>query len=321
MNDHTLAQRAIVANGDELGTWNATPAGVRDVVLSLHVVGPVLAGTPSAPTQREVETVSDMAYNAITAGRFIDFGYWPHDVIKFCGNRGGPLYYEGAMPMPFQEPWMFMHLWNLHENRAPSPAVYLVHTLDEVEFEVVEFEAMTIHGRRMLTIADRAILLHHNEISRSGNKYHCSVAPSCWRWEYPELNGDAGPEKAAASNVLDPVMTALLMLSTTGVVREIVPAPAKLNKHRVAKGKPPIPSYQRVASEEYSTAILARGQRRAKGEALGGHHASPVAHIRMGHFRSYESGKRSFIRDTLVNVTEEARAQFKSQRTHYTMKP
>ena len=67
----------------------------------------------------------------------------------------------------------------------------------------------------------------------------------------------------------------------------------------------------------YVTAIQARGARRDTSESLGGHHRSPIPHIRMGHPREYASGKSIFIADTLVNVPPELRQGFKGRRSHY----
>jgi len=119
-------------------------------------------------------------------------------------------------------------------------------------------------------------------------------------------------------NVVDPVMTALAILNTKGIVNETIRASDKLNSARRKAGKSIIPPYRKVNSSGYVTALLARQER--KGEGKGGTHASPITHIRMGHLRNYKSGEVSFVRDTIVNASEEARLNFKSTRSHYIVK-
>jgi hypothetical protein len=41
----------------------------------------------------------------------------------------------------------------------------------------------------------------------------------------------------------------------------------------------------------------------------------------MGHPRNYATGRSIWIADTLVNATEEQRAGFKANRSHYEVRP
>jgi hypothetical protein len=83
----------------------------------------------------------------------------------------------------------------------------------------------------------------------------------------------------------------------------------KLIRAREKRGRVPIPSHDVVKSEPYVTALLAR-----QGPKM---HASPITHLRMGHIRNLPLGKKTFIRDALVNGTDEAKAAFASTRSHY----
>ena len=103
--------------------------------------------------------------------------------------------------------------------------------------------------------------------------------------------------------------------NTRGVVQKKVEVDAKLNKARVRRGKTPIPPYRRVESKNYVTLVMERIERVRKPPT--GTHASPVMHMRLGHWRNYQTGQRSFIRDTLVNASDEARAEFLLGRSHY----
>jgi hypothetical protein len=55
-----------------------------------------------------------------------------------------------------------------------------------------------------------------------------------------------------------------------------------------------------------------------------------MPHLRRGHLRTYASGVQTFVRDTIVNVTDAERADFRArqradsaslgQRSHYVVK-
>jgi hypothetical protein len=115
------------------------------------------------------------------------------------------------------------------------------------------------------------------------------------------------------------------IIGDAGATRETVTAPEKLQRARRRSGKPPIPPYERVPTEAYVTAIMARGAPKLRGEGMGSH-ASPEPHLRRGHIRTYATGRTSLIADTLVNFSEEAKAAFRRgsffpNRSHYAAKP
>jgi len=159
-------------------------------------------------------------------------------------------------------------------------------------------------------------------------KYACHVVPATLRFpqefwdEYATMVGKEpgiqGSLHSAASNVLDPFCVALLLLNTRGIPTTIVKADDKLNRARIKNRKPPIPSYRQIDSLPYVTSMLR--QPRIPGVDRGGHHASPVPHIRQGHWRNYKTGERTFINDTLVKATPEMREMFKAQRAYYKVK-
>lgn len=63
-------------------------------------------------------------------------------------------------------------------------------------------------------------------------------------------------------------------------------------KLRRLRSKPPLLTYK---------VITITGKKKAASEAKGGTHASPVAHLRRGHWRHYKSGKRAWIEPMMVN--------------------
>lgn len=316
---------------NEVGPWAPIVTQVREAILKGHVVGghmfhemlPPALVKRLAPNQQDVEEIAEGCNDAARAGRLIDFGVWTNDVIKHAGNRGGPLYGRGAIGHPFSRSYVFMHTWE------ESTSVYLVNPLEPDKLaggdcECIELQPASISGEKVLVISDRIILQPpaDPEQQKDYKKYHCAAIPSLWRYVpgAEAMNGGVEPANAAAGNVLDPLMTALLILSTRGIQRETVAVSDKLQKARAKNNKPPIPPYDRVFSAPYVTAIQAR-RARGRVEPKGGTHASPTPHLRMGHVRQYASGVQCFVRDALVNMTEDAKkAWLTGNRSHYSVK-
>ena len=85
-------------------------------------------------------------------------------------------------------------------------------------------------------------------------------------------------------------------LHAKGIEQRITPAPHKLNKHRVAAGKPAIGEVREVM-------INVGGKRYLpSGEAERGSHASPRLHWRRGHIRRLPSGEITHVRPHLVGA-------------------
>lgn len=119
------------------------------------------------------------------------------------------------------------------------------------------------------------------------------------------------------NNCLDPFVTALLLLHTDGVPVDQIDPPEKLQKARRKADKPLLPSRLRIDSATYVTVLGMRRQRHKV--SLGGTHASPIPHRRLGHWRYFKNGHpRIRIPDALVNVKHETRAAF--MRSHYRVK-
>lgn len=99
------------------------------------------------------------------------------------------------------------------------------------------------------------------------------------------------------------VLLAVGVLATNGVDVETDAPPVKVNKRRVANGKPEIPPMHRVNLAEYITALNNTEHRVTTG-GKGGTHASPIPHLRRGHIRRL-AGRDTWVRDCLVNVRKE----------------
>ena len=228
---------------------------------------------------------------------------------------------DAANPIPKQ--WLASK-----PNNGPYVSAYLVNPYlsDDVccDFEAMELEGIVVKGDRCLGVGDRINLdADEFESVRGIRGQCCSVYLTIPRSMLNDrikaaLNRFSDPLRAAAANVLDPIMTALSILTTKGIRSETVSVNPKLAKARIRNGKPAIPPYRKIDSRAYVTAILSRQEHVSRSQ--GGTHASPIAHMRIGHWRHYKSGEKSFIHDTLVNATEEMRKAFVSHRTHYEVK-
>lgn len=316
----------IEANIRDVEPWHASIGQIRDTVLAGLVVGTggfLQAALPRsilqlAPTQNEIDEIAQSCHDAVRTGRVIDFGEWTNDVIKYGGNRGGPLYQQQAIGHPFRSPYMFVHSWE------GVVVTYLVTPLEPDkpagDCEAIELQPMRLKNHTMLMISDRIHLeTSYNEGKDNWNKYNCLAMPSIWRYLPGMPDNGMSPPNAAAGNVLDPLMTAMLILSTKGVPRETIKVSDKLQNARRKNGKPPIPPYDRVISASYVTAIT---NRKARGRSIykGGTHASPIPHLRIGHSRVYANGVKTRVRDALVNMSDEAKKAWLG-RTHYIVEP
>lgn len=315
----------------DMTEWHPTVGQMREVMMRQGVIGTgMLEGMLAsdirmyAPTQREVGMVADACVEACRSGRLIDFGHWTNQTVIYSGARGGPLYAKGMIGHPFGLPYILRHTWE------GGVAAYLVVPMEPDklaggEFEAVELQPLRLRGDTVMMIGDRIIFQPTDTPSSETRwkRYRCAAVPSLWRfgphaeWTNKDATGkDQDPGTAAGGNVLDPVAGALLILSTRGIVRETVRFSEKLQKARAKHGKPPIPPYDLVNSTPYVTAIE---NRRKKGRSMpkGGTHASPIPHLRMGHLRTNPSGRVSFVRDSLVNMTEATKQAWQSGRSHY----
>ena len=324
----TTVTRHLEIDANSFGVWNPNVTQARSTFLDHLVVWSPLVENLADLNPRarlfmmlshEIEHTEAITCAAVAAGRLIDFGHLPNAVIKHGGSRGGPLWQRGAIHSPFREPWVFMHSWDA--SIGSQTAAYLVNPSNDAAIEVCELQPVRLAGKGAFMIGDR-VLFDRSKAAAGSAMYHAVASPNIARFDNDPrvaewLNNGGSPEAAAAGNVGDPTMTAMLILSTCNVERATIRADEKLQRSRIKRGKPPIPNYDIVNSMPYVTAIQARGASRETGESLGGHHRSPIPHIRMGHPREYASGKSIFIADTLVNVPPELRQGFKGQRSHY----
>jgi hypothetical protein len=84
-----------------------------------------------------------------------------------------------------------------------------------------------------------------------------------------------------------------LALATAGVKRTVSRAPRLINEQRVRKGKPRIPTVTHI---DFAAYAAARDAARTRGT-----HASPITHLRRGHIRRLDDGRRVWVKDCMVN--------------------
>ena len=266
--DDTLFIRT--TDSSEYLNWTPTPESVRHTVLGGQICGTFPFAntmtmpeelTAMLPTIYEIMDITEGCAAAINAGQLIDFGFWSNAAIKNAGRRGGELYAQGLLRHPFTDPWMFMHSW---DPRVPMQvySVYFVNPLEpgtpNGDYECVELCPMRLGRETVLTINDRVSYERARQPLTSTEQFQAIVRPSAIRF-LPRagelINGHRSAASAAASNVLDPLMCALLMLATPGVVRRRIDVSEKLQRARLRSHKPPIPPYERVDSQAFVAAM------------------------------------------------------------------
>jgi hypothetical protein len=302
-----------ISGVDDVKPWDPTVEQVRDACLEGRIIALNMPGQPEITwiTQDEIEFVAPTAKEAIRAGRMIECGHLPNEIIKLCGKRGGLMYTAGLLCHPFLDPWILYHTWD------EGTAVYIIDLRESEQpaggtTEIIEFIPMIVRGIKTLVVGDRVI---YSSAESKGERYAGYAKQSSWRVGLAEQVGET--PGSAMNNCLDPFVTALLLLHTDGVPVDRIDPPEKLQKARIKNGKPLLPSRLRVASETYVTVLRARKHRRPT--SLGGTHASPIPHRRLGHWRHFKTGHpRIRIPDALVNVKDETRAAF--MRSHYSIK-
>ena len=303
-----------------LKPWNRpTAAQVRNAVIADMFLVP---REPEGQPRKGLDGVAlaEGFKIAVQSGRMFDLGHLPNEVIQDEASRGAELLIDGHIGHPFTEPYCFFHTWdssNLADEEAASQArevgctqsgaIYLVDPLDwstlsqgrvpPGTFLICEAQTIKVYDKPMLLLADSVMVTP--ERSADGKVgYSCQVSRGALSTVYQS-------ETAAAGNLIDPVMTCLLLLATDGIEVATIEAPFKLNKHRIAAGKPVIPSHYEVKAAGYVTALTQRRTRRHG--APTGHHAAPLPHLRRGHLRrlhAMHGGGTVWVRDAVVNLKD-----------------
>jgi hypothetical protein len=263
-----------------------------------------------------------MAAEAAAKAEVFEFGDVPEKRLKDEAKRGGELYNAKLLDLPYSSVIYWYNCVPEPETVSSLTEIYDKHTDGKLPLSSILTEA----GVRFMTLAfnKRALGIDENigssicalDFSRlndmlkqeidvrrkegfaliSGGVFS-SANKSDWEGnlyypmddEFFEKNGKA----PALGSLADGVMSMSMILQTKGIGLRREEPSEKLNKKRAASGKPLMPAVTYVNAKAYFEA--ARNTRR------GGSHASPVPHLRRGHIRTYEDGRKVWIRDALVN--------------------
>jgi hypothetical protein len=287
------------------GWTNATVAGIRDAVLQGRFVYMGMPEDPELDRGKQLFTgISSAAGKAVRMGRVFDLGHLPNKTIMSESKRAGELYGHGHIGHPFRDTYILVHTWE------QGTAVYVISPDHEKpaggQFIVAELACMRGPGATgdMLVLADAA------KVGCDMSTGRCIMVgdfiPAPMRMMDNGVSAQGETQEALMCNLADPVLAAILLLATDGIAVERIEPSAKLAKARAKSGKPPIPPYWKAKTENYVTALSARGARRPEGTPAG-HHSSPVPHLRKGHIRhkhAMHGGGTVFVRDALVMLKD-----------------
>jgi hypothetical protein len=293
-----------------LEEWpTATVEQVRNAVLEARMIVPAWHARNSKKITLEGDakmfaSLPGVFEEAIAAGRLFDFGFLPNAVIGGESGRAATLFEGGHIGHPFRSPYCIFHRWE------GGGSLYVVdpadwHTMMDGKVPpgsilIAEAQAIKIAGKGSLLMGDCAIVA----TDAANKRYGGIVIASAMHGAAEDADGR--PPPTSMGNLIEPVMTGLLLLNTDGVPVDRIAAPERLNKARAKNRKPAIPAHWHVHCGDYVTALTARRQPHPKG-APAGHHASPVPHLRRGHVRhkaAYHGGGTVFVRDAVVNLKE-----------------
>lgn len=324
-------RRRVSIDLDDMEVWQASVDQFRDACMAGRIIALNLPSVSEAFWFKndELDDTVLKVFSAVTSGRLIDCGHLPNEMIKIGGKRGGAMYNHGLLAHPFREPWLLFHSWE------EGVSGYLIELLDDNpaggRTRIIELNSMQLRNEKLLCAGDVVMLDFSIDTESRSERYTGGSRPATWRIAFPQMSDGIDPMRAAMNNCLDPFVAALLLLHTDGVSVDRIEPPAKLNRARLRNRKQPLPARLRINSEPYVTALLARKRRRTQPQ--GGHHASPIPHVRLGHWRYFKDGQqprtalrvegerapwRIRISDALVNVKDEARAAF--MRSHYAIR-
>lgn len=269
-----------------------------------------------ASTDKVQAAFFSMVAEATAKAEVFEFGEVPEHRLKDEAKRGGELYGAKLLDLPYQS------------------VIYWYRCIPEEEsIELVEKLAkhdphfrrvLSVKGLRFGTIAFKksavgiesetggpicAVDLNRLEDSLkhdagvSTKEAFLVVSGGVFRSEgdnwagglhYPERGTfKSETEKDVLGSLADGVMAMSMILQTRGIELRKEEPPEKLNKKRAASGKPLLSRVTHVNAKAYFEA--------ARNTRAGGSHASPVPHLRRGHVRTYQDGRKVWIRDALVN--------------------
>jgi len=310
------------------------PAEFAEMFASIvHVVHTSeLQNQPGKIDGQRVQALAELARAALTAQVF-DFGDIPEPRLMGEAITGGDLMGQKLLRLPYPSVLYWYTLTELVDHGKEK--FYLKDMIPRLHVDRVRYATLVAEAGEDFYVADFLLLdpetaaqarrsliadgidgTLRKSLDNGKHLFLCSgiarmTATETKRWKGYLLDrpgGEGTDEQLSATlgSLADGVAAMTMILATKGVGVRREPAPAKVNAKREKAGKPPYPSVTHVDARQYFDAM----QR----TALGGTHASPVPHLRRGHVRRYEDGRKTWVRSCLVNCTSLAEAQ---TRDHY----
>jgi hypothetical protein len=239
--------------------------------------------------EQAVVFLQDTIRKTVSDGRMIDFGFMPNEMIKSESLRSRPMFEAGELQHPYEE-WLAISSWE------GGMCGYFIspHPSRPEETLVIELYGVHLDG------TPPAILVY-DIVSIDAKPEGTHVMPALMQDD--EYNNDEEQLWGRGANSLDPLVTMLRLLADASIPITDNPAPEKLNKARVKRGKYAIPPHITVHTRDYVTAFHAA---KIEHKSKGGHHASPIAHTRREHKRHLRSGRVVPVRSSRVNWRDSA---------------
>jgi hypothetical protein len=240
----------------------------------------------------DVDFIRNLINDVVASGRMIDFGFIPNEIMKTESVRSRTMYESGELPHPY-DTWLGVSQWeggycgylvSPHPAQQDSTLVIELYgvSLPDMGDAVLVYDVVSIRveglGRTMVQPASMDIPPHMQAAMSGSIEKH---------------------ERSRGSNSLDPLVTMLKFLSDANIPITHTDAPVALNKHRAKKGRFAIPPHTVVHTKDYVSSW--RQHAKTGHHALGGHHASPVAHWRRAHLRHLPSGKVVAVKSSKIN--------------------
>jgi hypothetical protein len=284
---HELATSIVEAMVEEMSAHPIrTAEGFRNAVLDgMIAINPMLELDND---ERKIKFMMQAIREAVREGRMIDFGYIPNELIKATSLRTRSAFEAGELPHPYDH-WLGVSSWE-------GGMCGYVFTCGKSEREVL---CMELYGIAVPGLPPSVLINDVVSIETVDTDGGCDTLITGAMLVDNMLSSHEAVQKRGA-NLLDPLVTFLRMLSDASVAIVDVPAPERLNRQRVKRGKTPIPAHTRVLTRDYVAKF--HPSRTSHGDdGQGGHHASPIPHWRRSHMRHLSGERVVQVRSSRVN--------------------
>lgn len=282
-----LAMDVIIKVFDNLDKYPIkTAARFRNALLGdgMVAINPLL----NIGKKEQVEALLMMLRHVVIEGRMIDFGHVPNAVLKAECLRARDSFEALEMPHPYID-WLAVSSWE----GGMCGYYFAVDPADPRRVLIVETYGVSLPDK------GDAILVNDIIAIEVVGPQQTRIVPFPLIDESMETVPDM---ETRGANVLDPLVTFLRFLSDASIPITDQPAPARLNRQRVARGTFEIPAHSRVETRDYVSMMSHHGK--PSRASQGGHHASPVAHWRRAHQRHLATGKVVPVRSSKVNFRD-----------------